>query len=193
MKWFPLLGIVVVLAVVAPLIVGALGKRRAEREFPAEAERLGLAREGRPAAGKLGRFHGVFRDRRVVVRPDAFALVRVALESRPALSLSTDPATRNVVRDTRPFDSGDPVFDRRFPHRFASVDLAERLRADATLRRTLLDFAADPRIASLEVNAEYVSVTQKIHVFFHYIPVDGFEALLGDLVALADALEPALH
>lgn len=195
MEFSMLVGVVVTLILVVPLVLGLRGKRRSLRELPQVAERLGLEHEGIARAGGLGRYKGRFRDHRVVVRPDAFGLIRVAFRERVAVSLSTDKAAPVTVEGVRPFDSGDRRFDRLFRHRYASPEVAERLRVDVRLREHLLTFHDTHRRAlrSFAVDDQYVSVTLRQYAFFNYIPADQLEPLLHGLAGLADAIEPELR
>ncbi|MEM7412542.1 MAG: hypothetical protein AAF430_20090 [Myxococcota bacterium] len=187
--WIAVLG---TLAVLLPLILGALGKRRAERQLPDAAAALGLERDGPQGARQQGRYKGQIGGRRVIVRPDTFGMIRVGFESRPALSLSTDPAAVAVIEDVAPFETGDAAFDRLFRHRLASAEVAELLRTNERLRQRLVDFSKSHSLRSFAVDAEYVTITGKVYAFFHYIPADRLEPLIADLVALADAIEPEL-
>jgi hypothetical protein len=178
----------------SPTIKGYFGKRRALEALPREAERLGLRPQAdRPVLkGQLPVFKGSFRGRDVGLFPDAYGTIEVRLVNAPAISLSTQKDRVVDPSGLETFETGDRKFDKTFPHRLASPEVAGRLKTDSSLRELLLEFRS--KVRELSLTSTLVSCqADSGGTWMHYIQPDRLEPILSGAVDVAERVDAALR
>lgn len=107
------------------------GHRRAARELPSLAARLGLSLVGSRGPGTIGRITGTLNGYAVLVDPDERSRLVVRFSSPPGIDCRSYARGKRPPRGLDPFDSRSKTFDRLMKDRFAREELAEALEARA--------------------------------------------------------------
>lgn len=159
-------------------------RRAAEEGLPALAARLGL--EHRPPAipGLIGSVRGRFRGWEIFVDSDERPRVVVYLPGAPGLVLRTWEHEKRVPPGMERFDSGEPGVDARLRERFASAEVAARLRAAAPAVGACLERLLAPPAKDLSVTSERVELTFEIGRPRH-VPIPVLERCLPVATELA--------
>jgi hypothetical protein len=166
-------------------------------DLSALAQRLGLSYRPSALPGHAGELNGILRGHRVLVRPDSPALY-VELRFRVAgLRLSTAAPPR-AARAAGMLATGQRAFERAFPWRAAPGAAGAALRAAEPFRQAALDCWRRwrGRLARLDVEPGQLCATfRRRGLLRRRAPLGAaeVEALLTELLGLAEALEAALR
>ena len=171
------------------------GWRRAERELPNLAQKLGLEFSKGKFKYEIGKIHGQYQGRAVHIMPDNNASAQVEFFHRPKLEMSTYRTQRRYPPEGLfDFDSGNKSFNDFFQTRFANPEICEKLAQSAHQLNYLNQFKSKWKriLRFLTVNERGISCSVK-YGQATYIPADILERLLPDLCQLANLLEAAIY
>ncbi len=186
-------GVVIVLIIGALLSLWAItqylnldilgfGKRKAMRNFPIEAKKLGFTLKT-SRSGEFGVYSGKYRGYFFTIDPDSNATIHLQMKSIPGLKeLTTKQGDTN-------FKSGDKEFDTLFKTRLASDHLAKKLRQGMPFTTFAVQFGKrwkrKCRFIQFYHDGIYCSLS-----FGNgsYIPAPVLEQIIPDMVRLADLL-----
>lgn len=175
---------------VGTFVYGQIAKSRSLQRLPEVARGLGLS------VGERGDIEGELRGHRVSVRPQA-ASFSVNLSAEPDFFVTTIRRYAGRVPDLPAFDSGDGSFDRAFPLRRASPDVAQRLAHDAALRERLVAFASwkRPRLASVTIRpgGGISGWSAEGGPWEKHLPAEHLETVLSEAVGIAELIEQRLR
>lgn len=163
-------------------------QQRAQTDYPALAQRLGLTYRSGARPNQIGQLHGVLRGFRVAVDPDEQRKLIVRFRSEPRIDFRTYDGPRCPV-DMVYYSTGSRDVDRFFPTRFISPELAERLDS-VDLAGLLQPFRTHYRDALKELNITQHGVTCVLDFGNPpHIPADAVVELLPALVDWAEVVE----
>lgn len=177
-------------------MVYAFLKRRtahhlASRAYPELGERLGLAFKPSPYKKTIGTLTGERDGYRVFVDPDEQRKISVHFAGSPSVLLLNYRQNQRPPDDAERLYSGDREFDAFFKTRYASDDVAKRLKAHQRLGALLVDFEGTFRreLKQFNVSSSGISIVLD---FGNppYIPAAAVERLLPPLIELAKIVDP---
>lgn len=160
---------------------------RAERNYPALAERLGLSFEAPRYDGWVGRLRGTYQQYSVLVQADERARIVVQLQTSPGLDVRSYDHWKRPPEAHTTFSFGQRKLDQRLPNRHCTQALSERdFRQLAPVFSHLLDQSEALRQFTLD--------PERIELIFDFgvpavIPTDDVERLLSAAVELARGVE----
>ena len=102
-------------------------QRAARRQYPALAQRLGLALRPASHPKGIGKLTGTYEGYRVLVDPDQTRRITVQFDAAPKIDLRSYEDLRRRPRGLAPYASGHKRFDAFFKTRYASRRVAKRL------------------------------------------------------------------
>ena len=160
------------------------GKKKAMREFPEEAKKLGF-RLKTSRHGQFGVYSGKYNGYFFTIDPDSNATIHLSMPTIPGLRLST-------IYNKTDFETGSPGFDQLFSERSAPPEIREKLCG----AKKLLAFA-DTFGTRWKKKCRFIKVVQDgIYCSFKYgsssyIPAPVLEKIVPDLVELANLIQAA--
>jgi hypothetical protein len=162
-------------------------RARAERNYPALAERLGLEFEAPRYAGWVGRLRGRFEGYEVLVEPDERPRVLIHLAGNVGLDVRSYDHWRRVPDGMTSFSFGTRRLDQRLPNRFCELELQDHdsKLLGAEIERVLL---------MSEALRQFTLDAKRLECLFDFgtpavIPVAEVERFLPALVQLARQVE----
>lgn len=165
------------------------GQQRAQADYPALAQRMGLAYKPSALPNQIGQLHGVLRGFRVTVDPDEQRKLIVRFRSEPRIDFRSYDGPR-CPADMFYYSTGNREVDRFFPTRFVNDEIAERLDG-ADWVRLLQPFRTRYRDAVKELNITQHGVTCVLDFGNPpHIPADVVAELLPALIDWAELVEP---
>ncbi|MDX2440596.1 MAG: hypothetical protein QNK40_08600 [Desulfobacterales bacterium] len=176
-----------------------LGWKRARKNFPNVAAKLGLEHFSPKLKIKIGEIKGEFNGYQIRIRPDYRAIIEVtqigSLRFRSSrLMLSTSKSQIiSPPEGVRQFDSGNSKFDTFFQTRYALPDLAKLLTDDASKLVCLEQFRKTwkNKLRLVEVGDSGIRCSLK-YGLSTYIPAETLEKILPDLCELAKIFQSLL-
>ena len=166
--------------------ITGLGRRKAQREFPAAAKQFGFVRQKSRASKPIGDYAGDYRGYHFFIEPDRNATIQLQMKPLEGLEeLMTRKGASN-------FESGDASFDGLFKTRRASAEMAGRIQGAPEFLQFAAQFAGQWRW-----KANYIQVyPDAIYCSLKYgngrfIPASVLEKIIPEMVTFADLLQSA--
>jgi hypothetical protein len=182
------IGLLMFAALAAKFFRRKAGQQRAQADYPALAQRLGLSYRSGGRPNQIGQLHGVLRGFRVAVDPDEQRKLIVRFRSEPRIDFRSYEGPR-CPADMFYFSTGNRDVDRFFPTRFVSHELAERLDG-VDWAQLLQPFRTRYRKVLKELNITQHGVTCALDFGNPpHIPADVVAELLPAMVDWAEAVE----
>ena len=161
-----------------------IGRRKAMREFPKEAERLGLSLKTRRPK-EFGVYKGKYKGYFFTIDPDSNATIYLRMKTLPGLALNT------IYHKTN-FNTGNSTFDHLFTERRASPKIRENLCKSTELINFVGVFGnrwkGKYRFIRVVEDGIYFSFK---YGSGHYIPASILEKIMSDMVKLAELIQDA--
>jgi hypothetical protein len=173
------------------LVARRVRARRASRDFPELAARLGL-RHRPPTRGRgIGTLSGDYAGYHVHIDPDDQRRLTVRFETSPDVDLRNYEIPRGSPPQMRTYYSGDRKFDAFFKTRYACEQVAARLAKVKNPRKLVESFRGTYYRELKQVNVTHHGVSCVLDFGNPpHLPVDAIEYLLPAMVALARVIEP---
>jgi hypothetical protein len=169
-------------------IIG-VGRRRAKRQFPVVAKKLGLNFVASSDRSEIGRIEGNYQGRKIRIAPDENATMLYRISGLPDIFLSTKVYERENI------DTGNMVFDSFF--RTRNIKRPDSIVDRINKRGAALEFLHDfnrrwkRKLEYFEVSDEGIRLSFK-HGMNGYMPATDLEQLLPELSKFAGILEDIL-
>ena len=164
------------------LDIFGIGRYATRKNFPAVAQRMGLAAESQWSWHVFPEFAGTYRGHQVSIDHNS-ASIQVALPDIQGLSL-------NTFGNRKAFDTGSSFLDRFFSERMVPDHLKHALKENAELVQTMERVIRKWRykMKAMDIESQYVECKMKFGNG-RYIPASVAEPLTMDLIAIADQLQ----
>lgn len=167
------------------LDITGLGRKKALREFPKAAKKLGFSLKA-SRSRQFGVYTGIYKGYGFNIDPDSNATIYLRMPPIAGLKLST-------YKDKTNFDTGDHGFDNLFIERTASPELGQKL-SEATQLLTFVDqfgsrWKRKYRFIEIVEDGIYCSLK---YGNGKYIPGSVLERIVPDMVNIADLLQAAV-
>lgn len=185
------IGMLMFAGMVAAFVLRRARARRASRQFPELAAKLGLSHRA-PTQGKgIGILSGEYRGYHVHVDPDDQRRITVRFDTAPNIDFRTYEIPRGAPPGMHTYYSSDRKFDAFFKTRFASSEVAARLAEIPTPRRLIEPFRGSYYRELKQVNITHHGVSC-VFDFGNppHLPADAVEQLLPAMIEVARIVEP---
>ncbi len=175
-------------------LVPPLGRRRAERELPQAAEKMGLQFNQGEYKSEIGSISGTYQEHEVLVRPDKPAIIVRYQKQIDGIDLSTWSPS-GLRRPEINFDSGNREFDRLFKKRKVAKQLSEKFQAAPLVFEAIVAFRRKWRrvIAQIDLDTMRFSIWMKNRLAVSYVSAAEMEGMLPEMTNIVSAIENALR
>lgn len=166
--------------------ITGLGRRKAQRQFPAAAQQFGFIRQKSRASKPIGDYAGEYGGYHFLIEPDRNATIQLQMKPLEGLDeLMTRKGASN-------FESGDDSFDSRFKTRSASAEMAGRIQQAPEFLQYAATFAGKWRWKAnyIQIRPDAIYCSLK-YGNGRYIPASALEQIIPEMVKLADLLQSA--
>ena len=173
------------------VVLRRLRAKKAGRDFPDLAAKLGLELRPRSHGKGIGTVTGNYEGYRIYVDPEDQRRITLQFETSPAIDLRSYETGGAAPRGMRSYFSGNKRFDAFFRTRFASDELIGRLRAVPRLDELIEPFRGSYYRELKQVNVTHRGISCVLDFGNPpHLPAAAVEQLLPAMAKLASVIEP---